>query len=127
MTKKLKIDSSIQERDTTMTVYQERVESLLPNDRQNLHISIPFETELERMQKRFDDLNNDKMKMFIANALIELARSAAKRFKIDLINDTSINRLQQFASSITDAQLRELNIPSKYGKPLRNLNIVCSL
>lgn len=63
--------------------------------------------------------------MCIANALIELAQLAAKRFKSELVDNPSTSRLQQFASSISDAQLKELKIFTKYWKIFRNLDQVC--
>lgn len=63
--------------------------------------------------------------MFIANALIKLARFAAKRFRGNLVDEQSTVALQQFALKITDAQLRELNIPPKFWKPFRDLHKVC--
>jgi len=63
--------------------------------------------------------------MLCANALIELARLAAKRYKSELVGDTSTTRLQQFAASVTDAQLRDLKVPPKFWTLLRNIEKVC--
>ena len=66
-----------------------------------------------------------KLKMLCANALIELARLAAKKYKSELVGDASITRLQQFAASVTDAQLRDLEVPPKFWTLLRNIEKVC--
>ena len=66
-----------------------------------------------------------KLKMLCANALIELARLAAKKYKSELVGDASTTRLQQFAANITDAQLRDLEVPSKFWTLLRNIEKVC--
>ncbi len=63
--------------------------------------------------------------MLGANALIELARFAAKRYKSELVGDASTTRLQQFAANVTDAQLRDLKVPTKFWTLLRNIEKVC--
>lgn len=83
-------------------------------------------------RQRLNDLNNEKMKTFIANALIEQARLSAKRLKPDTSNnpstpdttstldktsspdDPSTNRVQQFAASVNDVQLQKLEISIKF-------------
>jgi len=62
--------------------------------------------------------------MLCANALIELARLIAKRYKPELVGDASTTRLQQFAASVTDAQLRDLEVPPKFWTLLRNIEKV---
>ena len=59
--------------------------------------------------------------MFAANALIELARIVAKRFKSDLVHNSSTTRLRQFATSISDAQLKELSMSTKFSRFSRDL------
>lgn len=63
--------------------------------------------------------------MLIANALIDLARMVAKRYKSDLMDDPSITRLQQFAANVDDAQLQQIGIPKKFWSSLRKLEKVC--
>jgi hypothetical protein len=63
--------------------------------------------------------------MLCANSLIELARNVAKKCKPDLGGASSTSRLQQFVTHVTDAQLRELEVPSKFWTQLRKLNKVC--
>ncbi len=65
--------------------------------------------------------------MFCANALIELARLVAKKYKSELVDDIATSRLQQFATNITDTQLRDLEIPSKFWNLLRNIGKVWKL
>lgn len=65
--------------------------------------------------------------MLCANALIELARLAAKKYKSELVDDTATSRLQQFAANITDTQLRDLEVPPKFWKLLRNIGEVWEL
>ena len=134
MTKKFKLDPSIEQDDITINAYQEKIQALPPKDDKSLYFAIPFEAELDRIRKELDHMNNERMKMFIGNALIELARVLTKRLKIETINDPSTGRsqhdpstgrLQQFASIVTDAQLQEMNIPTKFWKPLRNLHKIC--
>lgn len=93
MTKKFKLDPSVEQDDITISAYQERVQALLPKYRKSLHVAIPLEAEFDRIRKRLDDqdmkieelndANNQRMKMFIGKTLIELARVLAKRLKIE--------------------------------------------
>lgn len=50
MTKKFRLDPSIEDGDFTIAVYYARTQALLPNDREKLHVHIPFEAEIERIQ-----------------------------------------------------------------------------
>lgn len=63
--------------------------------------------------------------MLGANALIELALLAAKKYKFGLEGDKSTTRLQQFAAKVTDKQLRDLNVPTKFWTLLRSIDKVC--
>jgi hypothetical protein len=65
--------------------------------------------------------------MLCGNALLELARLIAKRYRSELVDDPSTRRLQQFAANVTDAQLQSLEVPQKYWRQLRNIEKVCRL
>lgn len=65
--------------------------------------------------------------MLIANALIDLARMIAKKYKAELMDDPSTTRLQQFAANIDDSQLQHMGIPKKFWSSLRKLDKVCRL
>ena len=62
--------------------------------------------------------------MFQANALIDLARLLAKKYRGGSTEEHSTTRLQQFAMSISDAQLTEMGIPRKGWPLLRKLDKV---
>ena len=84
-----------------------------------------------KARQQLNDLNNERMKTFIANTLIELARLNAKRFKPDTSNnlftsdttstlnktstldDPSTHRVQQFAVNVNDVQLQKLKTSIK--------------
>jgi len=131
MAKRLRLDPSAVQEDLTITMYYERTQALIPDDRKQLHVHIPFADEIERIQnklqsleartERLEIIQKRKLKMLCGNALIELARLAAKKYKSELVGDASTTRLQQFAASVTDAQLRDLEVPPKFWTLLRNI------
>ena len=49
--KKIRLDPAPEKEDSTITEYHERIQLLLPQDRDKLHIHIPFEKELGRIQE----------------------------------------------------------------------------
>ncbi|KAI4120801.1 MAG: hypothetical protein LQ347_007026, partial [Umbilicaria vellea] len=116
----------------------------MPEDRDKIHIHLPFGWELEqiqdlqslkpeveklkaelhRLQKNEAQLHRSqksRLSMLIANALIDLARTIAKRYKSELLDDPSTKRLQQFAANVDDAQLQQMGIPKKFWPSLRNI------
>ncbi|KAL8856716.1 MAG: hypothetical protein Q9178_006673 [Gyalolechia marmorata] len=133
----LRLDPAPVIRDSTITIYHERTQALMPEDRGKLHVHIPFEGELEQIrelqslkpevEKLRADLNwfhqsqKSRLRMLIANALIDLARMIAKRYRSELIDDPSTTRLQQFAANVDDAQLQQMGIPKKFWSSLRKL------
>lgn len=62
--------------------------------------------------------------MFQANALVDLARLLAKKYRVGSIEEHSITRLQQFVIDVSDAQLTEMDIPRKAWPLLRKLDKV---
>ncbi len=52
MAKRLRLDSSAVKEDLTITMYHERTQALMPDDREQIHVLIPFEDEIERIQNR---------------------------------------------------------------------------
>lgn len=52
MAKKLRLDPSAATEDLTMEMYHERTKALLPDDREQVHVLIPFEDEFERFRHR---------------------------------------------------------------------------
>lgn len=50
MTKRFRLDPSIEDGNITIADYHTRTQALLPNDRAKLHVHIPFEAEIERIQ-----------------------------------------------------------------------------
>ncbi|KAL8653489.1 MAG: hypothetical protein Q9210_002066 [Variospora velana] len=130
--KKLRLDPAPVIGDSTITIYHERTQALMPEDRGKLHVDIPFEWELEqvqsmkheveKLQAQVDQYEKGRLSMCIANALIDLARMIAKRYKSELIDDPSTTRLQQFAANVDDAQLQHMGIPKKFWPSLRKLD-----
>ena len=52
MAKKLRLDPSAIEEDLTITMYHERTQALIPDDRKQIHVHIPFADEIERIQNK---------------------------------------------------------------------------
>lgn len=50
--KRLQLDPSAIKEDLTMTMYCERTQALMPEDREQIHVHIPFGEEIERIQHR---------------------------------------------------------------------------
>ncbi|KAI4166709.1 MAG: hypothetical protein LQ343_007815 [Gyalolechia ehrenbergii] len=132
--KKLRLEPAPVIGDSPITIYHERTQALMPEDRGKLHVHIPFEGELEQIrelqslkpevEKLRAELNRfqkSRLRMLIGNALIDLARMIAKRYKSELIDDPSTTRLQQFAANVDDAQLQQMGIPKKFWSSLRKL------
>lgn len=74
-----------------------------------------------------DISEKNRLAMLCANALIELARLAASKYKSELVDDIATSRLQQFAANITDTKLRDLEVPPKFWNLLRNIGKVWEL
>lgn len=49
--KKLRLDPGPITDDSTITIYHERTQALMPEDREKIHVHIPFEGELEQIQE----------------------------------------------------------------------------
>ena len=79
---------------------------------------------VDRLQAKLDGNDKSRLSMLIANALVDLARMVAKKYKSELIDDPSTARLQQFAKNVKDSQLLEMGIPNKYWPSLRKLETV---
>lgn len=60
--------------------------------------------------------------MFQANALVDLARLLAKKYRVGSIEEHSTTRLQQFLIGVSDAQLAEMDIPRKAWPLLQKLD-----
>ncbi|KAL8965241.1 MAG: hypothetical protein Q9197_006608 [Variospora fuerteventurae] len=133
--KKLRLDPAPELGDSTITIYHERTEAMMPEDRAKLHVLVPFEGELKQIQElqskvakleaesaEYQKSQKSRLSMLIANALIDLARMVAKKYKSELMDDPSTTRLQQFAANIDDAQLHQLGIPKKFWSSLRKLD-----
>ena len=52
MAKRLRLDPSAVQEDLTITMYYERTQALIPDDRKQIHVHIPFEDEIERIQDK---------------------------------------------------------------------------
>jgi hypothetical protein len=181
--KKIRLDPTPEPADSTIAVYHERTQALMPKDRDKLHIQMPFDQdllhirdlqviyenryilpkytdlcfqalkprmalledelsgvygelsgvrerlsgvreELSGVRGELDNMLENRLRMLIANALIDLARKVAKTYKPELNNDQSTARLQQFAANVTDTQLENTEIPRKFWGVLRKLDKV---
>lgn len=69
-------------------------------------------------------MQESRLSMLAANALIDLARLVAKTYKSKYSNHASTTRLQQIAANATDSQLEALRIPKKFWAVLRKLDQV---
>lgn len=59
--KKFRLDPAPVLGDSTITIYHERTQALMPEDRDKIHVQIPFESELEHvreLQVFHQDINN---------------------------------------------------------------------
>ena len=84
-----------------------------------------LETQIEEMKKELKVLRESKLSLCVSNALVELLKGLSKKFRPDIPNDdTSTNKLQQFGKNLTDQQLRQFNVPTKYWKMIRNADLV---
>ena len=125
--KKFRPEPAPQTEDSMIMKDHERVQLLLPDDRDKLHVCIPFENEIQTLRNEVNDLKalqKKRLMIFIANALIELARKIAKRYKAELLDDLSTTKLQQFIAKISETQLIEMAILSKLWPFLRKLDKV---
>lgn len=52
MAKKLRLDPAATKEDLTITMYHERTQALMPDDREQIHVHIPFEDEIARVQNK---------------------------------------------------------------------------
>ena len=52
MAKRLRLDPSAVQEDLTITMYYERTQALIPDDRKQIHVHIPFADEIERIQDK---------------------------------------------------------------------------
>ena len=50
MAKRLRLDPSAVQEDLTITMYYERIQALIPDDRKQIYVHIPFGDEIERIQ-----------------------------------------------------------------------------
>ena len=53
MAKRLRLDPSTVKEDLTITMYHERTQTLLPVDREQFHVLIPFEDKIEQIKNRY--------------------------------------------------------------------------
>lgn len=80
---------------------------------------------MHSLNERLNQIEQGRLEMFIANALIDLARKIAKHLKAESTNDASTTRLSNFIAVVKDSQFKEMSIPPKFWPPLRNLCHVC--
>jgi hypothetical protein len=67
--KKLRLDPIAHKDDLTITMYHERTKALMPEDRQQIHIHIPFQDEIERCQHKIQ-VCHKIVNFFSSNMLI---------------------------------------------------------
>ena len=56
--KRLQLDPAPLPEDKTITMYYERTKAMMPNDREKLHVSIPFEDELYEFEVFYQDVHS---------------------------------------------------------------------
>jgi hypothetical protein len=66
----------------------------------------------------------DRLSLFVGNAIIDMGKFIFRNNPA-LVEDPSTNRLRQLAANVTDKQLKESQIPSKYWPFIRSLPKVC--
>ncbi|KAI9758983.1 MAG: hypothetical protein M1840_003616 [Geoglossum simile] len=144
--KQICLDSAALSTDTTIEIYRDRMEQILPH-RRNLQVVVPFndawfgmwesftalrlEVEVLKDEQRKSaarqlELENKQLKsaarqleLFAGNALVDLGRLVLK--KTPQSTSHSTNRLVQLSQTITSEQLCEMEIPTKYLRILRQL------
>jgi len=57
MAKRLRLDPSAMKEDLTITMYHERTQALMPDDREQIHIHIPFADEIKLVQNNLQVLH----------------------------------------------------------------------
>ena len=139
--KKIKLDPPSVPDDVTIEQYASRVSALLPGCRDKLHLAVPFadfgslvdiKAELQshkeqlrgvpEMKADLEEIQDEKLEMYISNAFIQFARQASKRLKADFKNDMATGKIQ-----LKTKQLDTLNVPKKYRSHLYDLDEVMSL
>ena len=68
--KKLRLDPAPVSGDSTITIYHERTQALMSDDRDKLHIGLPFEAELYEF-KVFDEQNHYFQSMLMIVSVVE--------------------------------------------------------
>ena len=53
--KKLRLDPAPVLGDSTITIYHERTQALMPDDRDKIHVCMPFEEELDEFKVFYQD------------------------------------------------------------------------
>ena len=148
--KHLRLDPPPISDDIMITHYHERTADLI--DRSSLQVMIPFEQAWRKTQDRLKVLEEqlheerrqrlvyeekvnqqerllneerrERLMLLIGNAIIDMAKLIFQNNR-SVVEDPSTNRLQQLAANVTDKQLKESQIPTKYWPHIRSLPKVC--
>ncbi|KAI9771665.1 MAG: hypothetical protein M1840_001881 [Geoglossum simile] len=130
--KQIRLDPAALSTDTTIEIYHDRMEQMLPH-RRNLQVVLPFEDawfgmqeslmalrlELEALKDEQRKSAARQLELFAGNALVDLGRLVLK--KTPQSTPHSTNRLVQLSQTITSEQLREMGILVKYLRILQQL------
>ena len=81
-------------------------------------------SEIRELRAELDAQRKTRLTMFVANALVDLARMMVSKYEVERKGDHSTTRLQQFAANVKDNQLQKAKVPPKYWVPLRKLDKV---
>jgi chromosome segregation ATPase len=112
-TKLEKVETELKETNTKL----EKVETELKETKTE---SEETKTKLEKVETELGNERIQRSNLCIGNLLIDLAKIVCP----STATDASTHRLKQSASAISDKQLKDGGIPSKYWPYLRNLSKV---
>jgi hypothetical protein len=80
--------------------------------------------QITQLREELDLERKQRLTLLVGNAIIDMAKLIFQNNR-SLVEDPSTNRLQQLAANVTDKQLKESQIPSKYWPYIRSLPKVC--
>ena len=110
--------------DKLTKVESDMAETKTKHESDMAELKAKFESDMAEIKT---NQQSGKFKLFYGNMLISLARKLAKTYKPTITDDECTTRLQQFAMSIEDKQLRDAGVPPKIWSQLRKINKVCTL
>jgi hypothetical protein len=72
------------------------------------------------LRQQLQDQAKQRLQLLAGNAVIDLAKFVYQKYP-SAVENSSTHQLQQLAARVTDKQLRECQIPTKYWPFIRNI------